>query len=140
MRTRIIGIGAAGNKAAISAVEDGIDKIENILLVNSTLKDIPSDFKGQTYCFQKAYGGCGKERNKAKQLMLKDLESDAMKLEQFLGIDTDNQAELVVLVSSTEGGTGSSAGAPKGAKCAGSASVRNRRQPVRLRRTDRRGN
>ena len=107
MRTRIIGIGAAGNKAAISAVEDGIDKIENILLVNSTLKDIPSDFKGQTYCFQKAYGGCGKERNKAKQLMLKDLESDAMKLEQFLGINTDNQAELVVLVSSTEGGTGS---------------------------------
>jgi len=30
-------------------------------------------------------------------------------LEDFLGIDTDNEAELVVLVSSTEGGTGSGA-------------------------------
>ena len=43
MKTRIIGIGAAGNKAAISAVEANIDKLENILLINSTLKDIPRD-------------------------------------------------------------------------------------------------
>lgn len=107
MRTRIIGIGAAGNKAAISAVENGIDKLENVLLVNSTMKDIPQDYKGNKFCFTDAYGGCGKERSRAKQLMLADLQSDAIGLEKFLAVGTDEEVELVVLVSSTEGGTGS---------------------------------
>lgn len=107
MRTRIIGIGAAGNKAAISAVENNVDKLENILLINSTLKDIPNDYKGRKFCFTDAYGGCGKERQKAKDLMIADLQTDAMKLEEFLCIGTPEKAELVVLVSSTEGGTGS---------------------------------
>lgn len=107
MRTRIIGIGAAGNKAAISAVENNVDKLENILLINSTLKDIPNDYKGRKFCFTNAYGGCGKERQKAKDLIIADLQTDAMKLEEFLCIGTPEKAELVVLVSSTEGGTGS---------------------------------
>ena len=107
MRTRIIGIGAAGNKAAISAVEDNIDKLENILLINSTLKDIPNDYKGLKFCFTNAYGGCGKERQKAKDMMMNDLQNDSMHLEEFLKIGTPEKAELVVLVSSTEGGTGS---------------------------------
>lgn len=109
MKTRIIGIGAAGNKAAISAVEANIDKLENILLINSTLKDIPHDFQGKKFCFTDAYGGCGKERKKAKELMMKDLESGALNIEEFLGIGTPEKAEVVVLVSSTEGGTGSGA-------------------------------
>lgn len=108
MRTRIIGIGAAGNKAAICACEDNIISIENILLINSTLKDIPNNYTGNKHCFKDAYGGCGKERKRAKELMLKDLQTDQMKLEEFLGIGVPEQrAELVVIVSSTEGGTGS---------------------------------
>ena len=107
MRTRIIGIGAAGNKAAISAVESDVDKLENIFLINSTLKDIPKDYTGKKFCFTDAYGGCGKERQKAKDLMIADLQNDSMKLEEFLKVGTPEKAELVVLVSSTEGGTGS---------------------------------
>lgn len=108
MNTRIIGIGAAGNKAAIGAAEDGICKLEDILLVNSTMKDIPQDYKGSKFCFTNAYGGCGKERSRAKQMMLNDLKNDSMNLDEFLSIgDPSKRAELVVIVSSTEGGTGS---------------------------------
>lgn len=107
MRTRIIGVGAAGNKAAISAIINGVEKLDNVLLVNSTMKDIPEDFKGKKFKFTDAYGGCGKERSIAKKLTYKSLETGDMKLDEFLCVGTDNEAELVVLVSSTEGGTGS---------------------------------
>lgn len=107
MITKIIGIGAAGNKAAIAAVEDNVVKTDDVLIINSTKKDIPADYKGSVYCFTNAYGGCGKERNIAKNLMLSALQSGDMGLEEFLGVNTDKQAELVVIVSSTEGGTGS---------------------------------
>lgn len=108
MRTRIIGIGAAGNKAAISAVENKIVAVEDVLLINSTMKDIPADYTGAKYCFPNAYGGCGKERNIAKKLTKEALTGGSLDLETFLSVDdNENKAELVVLVSSTEGGTGS---------------------------------
>ena len=108
MITKIIGIGAAGNKAAISATEEGIVKIEDVLLINSTFKDIPKDYNGESYCFANAYGGCGKERQVARDLCTRSLQEDNnLDIEKFLGVGTDQQAELVVLVSSTEGGTGS---------------------------------
>lgn len=113
MRTRLIGLGAAGNKAAIEAVERGIIPCNNVMLLNSTLKDIPADYitRNGAVCYQftGAYGGCGKERSRSYELCSVTLENDDIKLGQFLGIDTDEEAELVVLVSSTEGGTGSGA-------------------------------
>lgn len=113
MRTRLIGLGAAGNKAAIEAVERGIIPCNNVMLLNSTLKDIPADYitRNGAVCYQftGAYGGCGKERSRSYELCSTTLENDDIKLGQFLGIDTDEEAELVVLVSSTEGGTGSGA-------------------------------
>lgn len=109
MRTRIIGVGAAGNKAAISAVVNKIISAEDVLLINSTKKDIPADYKGNVFCFPNAYGGCGKERKIAKRLTQDALQGGSLDLEAFLAVDDDERdpAELVVLVSSTEGGTGS---------------------------------
>ena len=107
MVAKLIGIGAAGNKAAICAIEAGVIKKEDVLLINSTLKDIPHDYDGTKYCFDKAYGGCGKERGVAKNHMLADLQSGSLNIKEFLGINTGNKTEFVVLVSSTEGGTGS---------------------------------
>lgn len=109
MITKIIGIGAAGNKAAISATEEEIVELADVLLINSTLKDIPKDYQGKSYCFADAYGGCGKERSVAKELCARSLQEDEknLGLEEFLALGTDRQAELVVLASSTEGGTGS---------------------------------
>lgn len=107
MRTRLIGVGAAGNKAAISAIVNGIVDEEDVLLVNSTLKDIPKDFNGKKFCFTNSYGGCGKERKLANELTYDALKSGDIKLDEFLKVGESDVAELVILVSSTEGGTGS---------------------------------
>lgn len=109
MRTKLIGIGAAGNKSAIAAVEDKVIGKENVLLINSTMKDIPADYKGDAHCFTNAYGGCGKERSMARGLMTTEIQTNDLNLMEFLGVETPEEAELVVIVSSTEGGTGSGA-------------------------------
>ena len=38
MKIKLIGVGAAGNKAVIEAVEQGVVDKESILLLNSTLQ------------------------------------------------------------------------------------------------------
>ncbi len=111
MRTKLIGLGAAGNKAAICAVENEVMDIKNVLLLNSTLKDIPANYQAMdgAVCvkFLDSYGGCGKERKMSRELCENTLREEGFDLEGFLEIDTPTQAELVVLVTSTEGGTGS---------------------------------
>lgn len=111
MRTKLIGLGAAGNKAAIYAVNAEIIDIENVMLLNSTLKDIPAEYQSRpgSNCHQfiNSYGGCGKERSKSFTLAESTLKAESINLASFLRIDFDDEAELVILVTSTEGGTGS---------------------------------
>lgn len=109
MRVKIIGLGAAGNKAAICAVENDILALDDVMLINSTLKDIPADYKGKNNChqFANSYGGCGKERSLSYDLCEGSLRNDVFGLQKFLAVETENEAELVVVVASTEGGTGS---------------------------------
>ena len=108
MITKLIGIGAAGNKAAINVVENGIMDIEDVLLINSTLRDIPTDYDGLKIQYEGKYDGCGKERNIAFDLAMKNLQTGKIPLKQFLELDNpEGRAELVVIVTSTEGGTGS---------------------------------
>jgi len=107
MITKVIGIGAAGNKAAINVVENKIIDINSVMLINSTLRDIPADYKGLTIEYDGSYGGCGKERNIAYDLAMKNLQEGKIPLNDFLKIGGEEQAELVVIVTSTEGGTGS---------------------------------
>ena len=111
MRVKIIGLGAAGNKAAICAVENNILSLDDVMLINSTLKDIPADYKGKNNChqFANSYGGCGKERSLSYELCEASLRSDIFGLAKFLHVETEAEAELVVVVASTEGGTGSGA-------------------------------
>ena len=111
MICRLIGIGAAGNKAAITAVENEIISVNKTMLINSTLKDIPADYQSKEGAIVRqytgAYGGCGKERNISYGLAEKNLQEDTLGLEEFLGVDTDKECELCIIVASTEGGTGS---------------------------------
>ena len=111
MICRLIGIGAAGNKAAIAAVENNVISVEKTMLINSTLKDIPAEYQSKKGANVKqyagAYGGCGKERNISNKLATSNLASDTLDLNTFLGVGTDAEAELVIIVASTEGGTGS---------------------------------
>ena len=108
MITKVIGIGAAGNKAAINVVENKIIDIDSVMLINSTLRDIPADYKGLKIEYDGSYGGCGKERNIAFDLAMKNLQTGKLPLKEFLHLDDPaKRAELVVIVTSTEGGTGS---------------------------------
>lgn len=111
MRIKLIGLGAAGNKAAICAVENEILPMEDVMLINSTLKDIPADYKGKSNCheFMNSYGGCGKERSLSFELCENSLKNDIFGFTQFLAAETSEEAELVIVVASTEGGTGSGA-------------------------------
>ena len=111
MIVKLIGLGAAGNKAAITAVDSEIIEIQNVMLLNSTMRDIPAEYQNRPgavcHTFQNAYGGCGKERSTSYDLCRSTLEANSIELDKFLGVNTSESAELVVIVTSTEGGTGS---------------------------------
>lgn len=101
LKTKIIGVGAAGNKAAINLIEKGVIEKGNVLLLNSTKKDIPDEYKGSAIEFGTTRG-CGKERDLAKQMIMQALAESQLQLENFLRPDD----VMVVIVTSLEGGTG----------------------------------
>lgn len=102
----VIGCGAAGNKAVIDLMGIGYNP-KKCYLVNSTAKDIPEQYRDETIIFgasSNRLGGCGKERSIGRDMLLTDLKSGAIDLDKM--IDPNDQA--IVLVGSTEGGSGSS--------------------------------
>ena len=103
MKVYVIGLGGAGNKAIISAIKSGVITKQNCMLLNTTLADIEAGFEDISFKFGSSRGGCGKERNKAKGYMIEGLRGELSNL-KLVGED---DIELVLLVSSTEGGTGS---------------------------------
>lgn len=98
----VIGIGAAGNKAAITLIENNIIPREKVMLVNSTVKDIPADYSDIAIKFKSAEGGCGKEREIAKNLALEALQNSEINLDSFV----DPTDSFVIIATSSEGGTG----------------------------------
>jgi cell division GTPase FtsZ len=104
LKLKVVGCGAAGNKAAIQLIKNGFDK-GNVTLVNSTARDIPEEYRSNAIIFGTAdsLGGCGKERDMGKRLILNDMRSGTISLDGIIDSDTN----VVVIVSSTEGGSGS---------------------------------
>ena len=47
MRVLLIGIGAAGNKAVVQAINDKVVSEEDSIIINSTDKDFPKEFNGK---------------------------------------------------------------------------------------------
>lgn len=107
MNVTIIGIGAAGNKAAIKAITNKVIKEDHVKLINTTVKDIPEEYVNKKMYFQipTPIGGAGKESNKAKQAMINALNNGNVDPKELLNEDS----KAVILVSSVEGGTGSGA-------------------------------
>lgn len=103
--SKIIGLGAAGNKAVIEAIKDGVPR-ENCLLINSTLKDINPEYHDISINIGGQRGGCGKERTVSKELTVASFEDGTLDLLDALIEPLD---ETVYLVTSTEGGSGSGA-------------------------------
>lgn len=107
LEIKVIGAGAAGNKAAINLIEKGFNT-KNVTLINSTSKDIPEKYRDKAIIFgqrSNSLGGCGKERDIGKNRILTDLKNGEISLDGI--VDPDTRA--VVIVSSTEGGSGSAA-------------------------------
>ena len=105
LNLKVIGTGAAGNKAAISLIENNNFNKDFVTLINSTPKDIPDEYKDNAFIFgsKDRLGGCGKERTIGKELFVKDLRNGVISLDNIANPDTN----AVVIVSSTEGGSGS---------------------------------
>lgn len=104
MDIKVIGCGAAGNKAVDLLVKDGFD-VDRCCFVNSTPKDIPEEYKSHSFVFGKQRkGGCGKERTLGKSLILNDMRNGDFNIDPFI---TNGECDLIILVSSTEGGSGS---------------------------------
>ena len=102
---KVIGAGAAGNKAAIDLINAGFNR-KDVTLINSTMKDIGEEYKDNSIIFgvsSSFLGGCGKERSLGKRLMLADMKASAINLDNI----ADPQTNAVIIVSSTEGGSGS---------------------------------
>lgn len=98
-----IGVGGAGNKAIIRAIQSGIIHKEDSLLLNTTLADIDSDFHDISMTFGSSMGGCGKERNKSKSYIVEGLQDEL----KHISVVKDDKYDLVLIATSTEGGTGS---------------------------------
>lgn len=97
----LIGLGAAGNKAVIKAMEMAVIESNYAMLINSTEKDIPNDYKDKSLIIGNNLKGCGKERSLAKNAIVSYLKEN----EPFANIPGD--VDRIVVVTSSEGGTGS---------------------------------
>ena len=102
---KVIGAGAAGNKAAIDLISYGFNP-KDVIMINSTTKDIGENFSENSIIFGSSsnfLGGCGKERTLGKRLILADMKAGAINFDNIIDPDTN----AVIIASSTEGGSGS---------------------------------
>lgn len=106
MEVTLFGIGAAGNKAAINVLKKGILDENHVRLLNTTIKDIPEDYKidnkGIVYKFSSMLGGCGKEPSKGRAAMLTAIKERKIDFGNLITPTT----KAVFIVTSVEGGTG----------------------------------
>lgn len=101
----LFGIGAAGNKAAIQALEERVIDSKKTYLVNTTVKDIPESYKKNSeriIKFSSMLGGCGKEPIKGEKAMFQAIKNKHINFSALI----DENTKAVVLVTSIEGGTG----------------------------------
>lgn len=105
--TFIIGIGGAGNKVVATAIKEGIINKDMSILINTTQKDIPADLLDNSLLITEPNSeyGCAKNREASKQILIKFLKSKAHYIDDMI----PEEVEQVIIINSTEGGTGSGA-------------------------------
>ena len=105
IKAKFIGVGAAGNKAVIELMNQKVVTNPNdILLLNTTLRDIPTEYQDKAISFGYMQG-CGKEREVAKKQIALAISEKRVDFETFV----QDKPDTVVIVTSVEGGTGSGA-------------------------------
>ena len=104
MKAKVIGIGAAGNKVACTLIEEKVVDVKDVLLINSTLSDVPDKYRNIAIQFSNSIGGCGKERLSAKKLCAQSINDNTLgRLDSIM----DPDDATCIIISSAEGGTGS---------------------------------
>lgn len=101
MKALLVGIGAAGNKAVITAIEKGVVDTKDTIIINSTSRDFPPDYDGKKIILSPTDSGCGKERKVAKDYTLTAIQSGKLNIEDI------NSYSTIIICTSVEGGTGS---------------------------------
>ena len=104
LKAKVIGIGQCGNKAVIDLIENGIIGPNDVLLMNTTLKDIPEKYRELAMLIE-GTEGCGKERNLAKKYAMENLKAGKLNLDALMEQDD----AMVIIATSTSGGSGSGA-------------------------------
>lgn len=108
INTMLFGMGAAGNKAAILAVEQRIIEKKDVVLINSTVTDIPNNYDGTVIELPGNVGGTGKDRSISKKQAKMVLSNKTIDLEKILNMnDKEGKIKQVIFVTSTDGGSGS---------------------------------
>jgi hypothetical protein len=100
------GCGQGATKAMIYCIENGtLDKNE-CCVVNSTIKDIPEDYRDRCIIISEdPDAGCGKVRAAAKKLMINYLRNNPNVIEELIPDDV----QYVNIITTTEGASGSGA-------------------------------
>lgn len=104
LKCGVIGIGAAGNHAAISLIEAGVMQASDVILLNSTLKDVPPEYKEIAIEFESNSKGCAKERKLAQSIMMDNLKSGSLGIDNLIN---SKDYDFILICASSEGGTGS---------------------------------
>ncbi len=103
MMLQIIASGQGGMKATIEAIKNEVISQDQVLFVNSTGRDIPAEYRSNSVIFSEDGLGCAKNRVRARKLVIDAINEKRLNLDQWI-LPTTN---CVVLVTSTDGGSGS---------------------------------
>ena len=103
MRALIIGVGAAGNKAAIDLMQNNVVAKEDVILINSTLRDVPEEYRDIATEIE-GPNGCGQERSLAKEIILQAMKNNTFDPEKYI---LPIQHEKIIVIASLCGATGS---------------------------------
>lgn len=107
LKAKVLGVGAAGNKAAITLIEEHVVDPKQVVLLNTTLKDVPEKYAEYAVEFG-AMKGCGKERTLAQEMFVQGIEEGQININTLMDDDDD----LIIIVTSLGGGTGNGSSIP----------------------------
>jgi hypothetical protein len=100
------GCGQGATKAMIHCIEEGTLQKEHCCVVNSTVKDIPEEYRnGAIIISEDQDAGCGKVRSYAKKLMVNYLKKNPNEILAMIG----DEYQYVNIMATTEGASGSGA-------------------------------
>lgn len=105
-RSFTFGCGQGATKAMIYCIENGTLDRDECCIVNSTIKDIPEDYRDNCIIISEdPDAGCGKVRSAAKKLMLTYLRNNPNTINELIPDDI----QYVNIITTTEGASGSGA-------------------------------